>query len=227
MRPIMVTVLVLTVAGALAVLSLWIPYRHALSFELVLFVLMGCVSAGLNVKIPFVDAHVSVDTGFVFAILMIYGVLPGLAVEAVTKVVFTVPKVSRRTAYRVAFNVASGVVSAFAAGAAYRALLARVAPPALGYAAATLAMVLAYFLVNTFSVAAMLAIVERRAVLAVWRRDFAWTILGFLVSGSIATVLFCLNAQTQVLGIVMTVPLVAMAHFAHRLYLQAHEKAGA
>ena len=216
--------ILLGVAGLLAITSLWIPYRGLLSAELLLFVAMGCVTARMNVKIPYVDAHFSVDTGFVFAILMIYGILPAVAVEVVTKTLFTVPKVSRRTAYRVPFNIASGIVAAFAAGMAYRLMLNGLQDsPWIAQVVATLTMVLVYYFINTFSVALMLSILQAANVFRLWWENFAWTILGFLVSGSIATVLYCLNAQTRALGIVMTVPIVAMAYFSNRLYLQSRE----
>lgn len=213
----------LLMALIFAACSWFFPFENLLSLELLLFVMMGGVAARLNVKIPYVDSHFAVDTGFVFAIIMIYGIFPAICVEVLTKAIFTIPQINRKTAYRIAFNIASGIVSAFFAGLVYQITLAGIRSSAWGILLSMIFMVLTYFLTNTLTVALIISLTQKVKVIDIWWSNFAWTILGFMGSGSIACLLYFLNEQAQVLGIIMTIPIVAMAYFTHRLYLQVHE----
>ena len=87
---------------------------------------------------------------------------------------------------RVAFNVAALVVTVQAAGAAVRAFGPTRSLPLVDLAQPMVAGALAYFLVNTVLVAAVIALTARERVWKVWESNFLWTAPSYFVGAGAA-----------------------------------------
>jgi hypothetical protein len=209
----------LALASGLAFLSMWMPFRFFLTMEFLTFLTMGCITAYFNIKIPLVEAHFSVDSGFIFAILVLFGIFPAVLSEVVSKTVFTAPKVTVTTRYKIGFNIASGIVSIVAAGLTYRVILSH-EPGIAGLAMALIGMSMVYFMVNTYTVAGIIAICGKAKSFTIWKTNFAWTIFGYLTCGSICAILFVANREMRSIALVMSIPIVLMAYFGHMQYLK-------
>ena len=219
-------VVFLVVAGvATAVSAMDCPLQRPPDYLLLIYVGMALLTARMNVKIPFTNVHFSVDTAFVFAILILYGLIPALIADALGKLILSAGNLRKGTVFKIPFNVASGVVSVFAAYQALRAWHAGGANPTSAYLPPILTMVLAYYVVNTGSVALAICITERVNLVRFWIKNFLPTGLAFLAAGSVATLLFILHLSGGSLGFVVTMPIVALVYYSQRIYLQKEEAA--
>ncbi len=192
--------------------------------SLALYVLLALLTAYINVKIPYTDVHFSMDTAFVFAILMIYGPLEAMTADGISKIVNTwwaIPD-KRKSWYKIPFNVSSGLLSVYAAGLAYRWLLH--GPSSYThYVLPLIAMTLAYFVVNSWTVAIAIAIQMRANIFKLWVENFLWTSIGFFAALSIAVLLYLLDFRVGALSFLVSLPVLALVHFSQKVYLKQEE----
>jgi hypothetical protein len=186
-----------------------------------LYVGLSAAAALVNVQIPYTEVHFSMDTAFVFAVLMIFGPLEAMVADAAAKVANTWWAVPDRRAnwYKIPFNVSSGWLSVFAAGFVYRALL----PEHAGYTqflAPLVAMTLAYFLVNSWTVALAIALSLRANLAKLWAENFLWTGIGFFAALSIAILIFLMDSAIDGLSFLVSAPILALIYFSERVYLK-------
>jgi diguanylate cyclase (GGDEF)-like protein len=195
-----------------------------LNWSLLVYIALAFLTASISVRIPYTDVHFSMDTAFVFAILMIYGPLEAMAADGISKVINTWLEIpdKRKSWYKIPFNVASGVLSVFAAGLAYRALLPS-QPTYFEYVLPLVCMTTAYFLVNSWIVAAAISISMKANVVKLWIENFLWTGLGFFAALSIAIMLYLLNFSIGGLSFVVSVPILALMLFSQKVYLRREE----
>ncbi|TMB75242.1 MAG: HD-GYP domain-containing protein [Chloroflexi bacterium] len=211
---------VLTVA-AVGLVSVAQAFR-TLSFDgidpLMLAILLGL--AALTQRLPvflFRSSAISVSFAAVIASFVLYGTGIGVFCALVQAAVNAVtPK--RKPFVKVAFNSGSFATSAFIAGELYRLLA-----PAKGDVATTCAAValsaFAYFLVNTFLTAAVIALSERQTVLKVWRTNYAWMPVNFLATAAQGAALALASQALGIFGVlIFTLPL-GVAWYSFRLYM--------
>ncbi|MDP8225393.1 MAG: diguanylate cyclase [Candidatus Lernaella stagnicola] len=181
---------------------------------------MAAITArGANVKVPYTDVHFTMDTPFIFTVLMIYGPLPAMFADALAKVINTSPHINRVTWYKLPFNVASGVLSVFAANLIFFGMLPE-NPQYVQYIVPMLALATAYFFVNSFTVAIAIAISTRGHLIKLWLDNFLWTGVGFFVAMSIALVMYLLHFWIGFLSFLVSVPIIMLVYTLQK----SHEK---
>lgn len=216
---------VVTAGFAAMWLACDVPLSRAPDLELAVFVVLALVTSRVNVKIPFSNVHFSVDTAFVFAILILYGVLPAMVADVLGKVVLSFHHVEKGSRFKIGFNMASGALSTLGAHLAYTSLFLFGATVPEHFIAPIIGMVAAYYLVNTITVALAISISENVNLASFWVKNFLPTSLGFFAAGAIATLLMILDQSAGVLGFLVTVPIIALAMFSQRTFLQKEEEA--
>lgn len=219
-------IIFLGVAGAAATLfALSIPLTRDSDIVLAVFVAVAVATARMNVKIPFTHVHFSVDTAFVFAILMIYGLLPALMADAIGKFILSVGNIKKADSFKVPFNVASGTLSVYAAYLAYYAFNFGQSNQMVVFLLPVICMTIAYYIVNTGTVALAICITENLNPATFWVKNFLPTGLAFLTSGSVATLLFILDLNGGALGFMVTIPVIVLIYFSQKIYTQKEEEA--
>jgi diguanylate cyclase (GGDEF)-like protein len=211
--------LALAGAGAFVVVS-YGATLPVFSWSLVIFSLLAVATAtGMNLKIPFTEVHFSMDTAFVYTVIMLFGPLPAMVVDGFCKIVNTLWFINRVTWYKLPFNVGSGVLSVFTAAMVYQALLPA-DPVYIDYVLPLIAMTISYFLVNSFTVAVAIAISTRGHLIKLWLDNFLWTGIGFFVATSIALLMYILHSVIGPASFVVSVPIVTLVWYLQRV----HEK---
>ena len=223
-RTVQLYIIFLTLAAVAALVHPILNYQQQpLTVALIIYAALACLTARVNVKIPYTDVHFSMDTAFVYSILMIYGPLPAMVADGLSKIINTLPHVTPRAWYKVPFNVASGLLSVFAAGLAYYTLL----PPLPSYhhfILPLLAMVLAYFLVNSGTVAVAICLSTRGNLFKLWVDNFLWTGIGFLAALSISVLIYLLHYAVGSLGFLISIPIIGLVYFSQRVNLKREEE---
>ncbi|MDP8256454.1 MAG: HD domain-containing phosphohydrolase [Candidatus Alcyoniella australis] len=219
-------VILLITAGVVALgYSFKLPLSRELDFAFAVYLGLAIITSRMTVKVPFSNVHFSIDTAFVFAIIMLYGMLPAIFADAIGKFVLSITNTSPRTRFKIPFNVASGVLAVFGASYVYTLLLGSGGNATLSdQILPIVAMVTVYYLVNTTTVATGICITEPQNLLRFWLKNFLQTSIGFYTAGSIAALLFILDTQASALGFLVTIPIIGLTYFSQQIYLQKEEE---
>jgi diguanylate cyclase (GGDEF)-like protein/putative nucleotidyltransferase with HDIG domain len=177
-------------------------------------------SAPFRIQLP-VFGNVSIAFAFVFAILILFGT-PGAAVAGGTAglAASLLRRRARPPLHRVLFNGAELLLSATTAGIVFR--LAGGTPGPLDPARAWFPLLLAtiaFFLVNTWLVAAAVSLTEGIPLLHNWKTNFLWTGPAYL-SGTFLAATLILGMQTFGPGaLALSLPLLYILYFSLRVYM--------
>ena len=180
------------------------PYHR-----LIIFFILGCLAARIIIRFPFLDTHFSMDTAFVFSILMTFGIFPAVVAEFFTKMVFSTHRLTKATVYKTPLNIGIGILSICSAGIAYQYCLSAIDPLVIAYIPAVLSMVLAYYLVHSVAHSIFLSLTTEKNIYQTWWQ-FRWTVFNFAACGSVATLLFSTDKHTEAVAIVMSLPVVVL-----------------
>ncbi|MCC6158783.1 MAG: response regulator [Deltaproteobacteria bacterium] len=222
-------IVLLVAAGAAAtVAALAYPLRHEPNVALFIYFGFALVTALFVVKIPYTNVHFSVDTAFVFSILILFGLWPALIADMTGKLLLSLRGGKTGRLFKAPFNMASGGLAVFAAFLAFDQILPLAARlESSGYVVPILVMVGVYYIVNTASVAAGICFVTGDRYIPFWVKNFLPTGVGFLASGSIATLIIILDRAGGPLGFMVTIPFVGLVWFTQKMYLRKEEDARA
>ena len=225
-RMVKLYIVFLWIAGMAAYFSsFFYPLFRALDVSFILYFLIVCFTARITVKLPYTDMHFSLESPFVFVLLMLYGPLVALTADMVAKIIMTLPHIHRNAWYKVPFNVASGILATFSAYVAFEFLRSFGLTSSLAFVLPIIGMTVCSFLVATVTVAIAICIVQRMNIVTFWMKNFLPTALGFLASGAIATLLFVLDKFGYYSGFLVSIPLVGLLYFSQKIYLQKETEA--
>jgi len=179
-----------TIAAGGTVLALHLPV-HVRDWRLfAVLVLATSIASHLKLRLPLGvgSANLSVAYTVDFASLLLLGPGPTMLVTATSAVIqSTVHAAKRNPPHRVAFNVAALILTVQCAGW----VSALAAHDTVAYELAPLAKVLvptalAYYLVNTFLVAAAVSLSTGERFAQAWHGNFLWTAPSYFVGASAA-----------------------------------------
>jgi putative nucleotidyltransferase with HDIG domain len=189
----------------------------------ILFGVLTLVTGAFPVKVPSLNATLSISETFLFALVMLFGGGPAVVTLAVDGLVISLVR-RRRTLSHIAFNLAEPAVSMWVAARVYAAL-AGVSPLPHAATALTLsdvglpALALGgvYFLMNSGLNALAMATESGTSPVALWRKYFLWVLLNHFGGASIA-VLVAVNTRTMSVTSLLSVvvplaPLILISYF--------------
>jgi HD domain/GAF domain len=212
-------------AASVCFFSVSFPLLRQPDISLAIYFALAVATARMTVKIPFSSVHTSLNTAFVFVILMLYGLIPALIVETIGQFILTAFNVKRSTLFKIPFNIAGGMVSIFVAYGAFDALFVSGSQNSAAYVLPIVGMTLAYYLTNTLTVSVAICLTDKLNLLKFWIKNFLPTGIGYISCASIATLLLIMDLKSGPLGFVVTIPLVALLYFSQKVYLQKEESA--
>ena len=185
---------------------------------LLLFALLG---SGLKIKLPGIMGSLSVSYVFVLIGVLEMSLGETLAMGAVGAVAGSLWNARFEVrVIQVLFNVAALMVAATASWGAFHGA----GTMGLDHPAGQLALAaLTYYVLNTFSVAIVIALTESKSIASVWHGNYAWAfpyyILGAAVAGVTAYAGRLFGWQTSVLAL----PVIYAVYHSFRLYLDRLE----
>ncbi len=180
-----------------------------------MFLLAAAVTSSLKVSLPMITGTLSVNTVFLFYALVQLPRPEVISIAMVSALAQTLwrPKV-RPSLVQITFNCSSVTISAWLAGLSFqhwpatRSILLN-----LCFAA------IVYFIVNTGSIAGIVALTERRKVVDTWNTCYFWSFPYFLVAAIMAAVMQIVGKTFGwELGLAV-IPLVLVIYRSFQLYL--------
>lgn len=192
-------------------------------------VILTLLTSSVTVKVPSVAATLSISEAFVFAAVILFGWPGGTVLASLDGLVISLWLHRRRPqpAYRLAFNATAPALATYLAYWIYAALgapsvdspdfhITQILLPVCGFAAA-------YFLANSFLIAAAIALEQGQSAIRVWRKNFTWLSINYFSGASMAALLVAFGGQrdpdanANALGAVWIVlPLLAITYFTYK-----------
>jgi diguanylate cyclase (GGDEF)-like protein/putative nucleotidyltransferase with HDIG domain len=205
------------VAGAVGWECL-VPMRF---LALLAFCLLG---SGLKIKLPGIMGSLSVSYVFVLIGVLEMSLGETLAMGASGAVAGSLWNTRfRARLIQVCFNVAAVTIASAASWWAFRS----VATMGIDHPAAQLACAaLTYFVLNTFSVAIVVALTEGKSIAGVWTGNYSWALPYYILGATIAGLTAYLNRLHGWQISVLVLPVIYALYYSFRLYVDRleHEK---
>ena len=214
--------------GVAAVASSAIRLQHLdIGYQWLILASLTVLTSTYCIKIPAINSKISIGDTLYFTNVLLFGTAAGVITAALDGLAGSIRARtrSRRLQYTL-FNMAAMACSAHVAGSLFFYL----APPGLvsreqnpGFADMLLPLgVLAFthYLVNSGSVAIIVALEKRKNVLGIWKESFLWTSITYFAGAAAAGfIAITIGAVTpQVLGV--AVPVLLAVYFTYKTYLE-------
>lgn len=216
-----VTVVVLL--GATTVLySLYTLYGSPIGAQWLVLAGLTLLTGSFTVKVPAVNAHISVSETFVFAAVLLFGPAAGaITVLLECLVILFWMKPQGRPAHRVLFNLAAPAVSIWISGQAF--FLASNIVPYAQHATPLPALFLPlflfttlYFLLNSGLVAVVVALETGKSAIQVWWQNFTWLSVTYFSGASVAALIVTYTRDLDVSALAIMVPLLVVMYLTFR-----------
>lgn len=202
----------LAAAGAFA----WVTATQPtpVTWALLAFALLATVADIKEVRLPGVGV-VGMSFVPVLAALLVLGLWPAMIVAMVsgaTSAGYT------RDPQKIVFNIANYVVSTFAAGMVYLALVPADAAFVDKIVPAFLATAVDFF-ANTFALAGVIVLSTGGGPVAVWRHNYQWALPGYLAGATFALLAAWLYSVLGIAGLVLAIPPVVFVYYSYEIYV--------
>jgi putative nucleotidyltransferase with HDIG domain len=216
-------VLLVIVAGATVISdSVHRLFVDPISNRWLVLALLTLLTASFNLKVPSINAYISVSEAFVFASVLFFGTPAGTATVVVECLVMALwIRTPGRATYRVLFNLAAPSVAIWTSGHAFY-LLSGIQPYSKAFTPLPtlflpfLAFTALYFLVNSWLVALAVALEKQQSPVSVWWKNFAWLSVNYFSGAYVAALIVTYTKQLDFSALAIIVPLLVVSYITFR-----------
>src|SRR5262245_26110089 len=195
-RPVKVyVVLVVLVGGGTLAHSIYRLNIEPVGPQWIFLAGLTILTGAFSVKVPTLNAYLSVAEAFVFASVLLFGADAGTVTVVLECLVVSLgmPPTGRQV-HRLLFNMAAQSVAIWTSGAAFFRFssvqpYSLVASPLSKLFLPFLAFTALYFLLNSWLVAFAVGLEDRKSPLKIWWNNFAWVSITYFSGASLAALL--------------------------------------
>src|SRR5215467_6120421 len=188
----------------------------------IILALLTLLTGSFNVKVPSINAYISVSEAFVFASILLFGTPAGTAtvvIECMVVVFWMKPE--SRLVHRVLFNMAAPSLSVWTAGTAFYLLsgiqpYSRVFTPLPELFFPLLVFTAIYFLLNSWLVAVAVGLENQRSPVQIWWKNFAWLSVNYFSGASLAALIVTYTQQLDFSALAVIIPLLVVSYLTFR-----------
>jgi diguanylate cyclase (GGDEF)-like protein/putative nucleotidyltransferase with HDIG domain len=182
------------------------------------YLAMALIAARFKVKIPGITGTLSVNYVLVLIGLADWG-LPETLLAGVTAVMLQCLIHAKRGRRRVqvAFNMASVAIAIVGASTVYSSPY--LAAQGIGILMRLTMASVAYFVLNTFAVTAIISLTESKPLLRIWKECYLWSFPFFFVGAGFAWTFHQMAAKFGWQPALLTIPSMYIVYHAYRFYL--------
>ncbi|MCA1583218.1 MAG: HD domain-containing protein [Acidobacteria bacterium] len=189
------------------------------------------LSGSFTVKVPSLQARLSVSETFVFTAVLLFGAPAGTVTVALdTLVVAWGARRRSRQPLRILFNLCAAALSIWTAGQAF--FLFAGIPPLVHQPAALpvillplIALTIVYFTLNSALVAIALSFERGEAAFWIWRKNFLWLSVNYFGGASVAALLVSYTRTVDLAALGIIVPLIVISYLTFKTSLGRIEDA--
>jgi putative nucleotidyltransferase with HDIG domain len=212
-----VTLVILAGASAIGQ-SVYELAAHPISNRWIILAVLTLLTGSFNLKVPSINAYISISEAFVFASILFFGTPAGTATVLVECLVITLwMKPQSRKTYRVLFNLAAPPVAIWIAGTAFY-LLSGIAPYSKSFTPLPtlflpyLIFTAGYFFLNSWLVAIAVALEKHQSALKTWWTNFAWLSVNYFTGAYVAALIVTYTRQIDFGALAIVVPLLLVSY---------------
>src|SRR5215813_8354538 len=214
--------LIVLAGAAVIVHSVYRLASEPIGNRWVILALLTLLTGSFNVKVPSINAFISVSEAFVFASILLFGTPAGTAtvvIECMVVVFWMKPET--RLMHRVLFNMAAPSVSVWTAGTLFYVLsgirpYSRVFTPLPELFFPLLVFTALYFLLNSWLVAIAVGLEDQRSPAQIWWKNFAWLSVNYFSGASLAALIVTYTQQLDFSALAVIIPLLVVSYLTFR-----------
>jgi diguanylate cyclase (GGDEF)-like protein/putative nucleotidyltransferase with HDIG domain len=208
----------LLVLGGLSILAELPAYWYSEDIlRFIVFTALALLTSGWKVSLPGFTGSLSVHFLFVLVGTAQLSAGETLLMSSLAVAVAQL-KGSRANLVQAAFNVASAAIAVRVATLTFGVVTP--AFPALQFPFRLALTALTYFLCNTFPVAILIALQEKKSLLSTWRAFFFWSFPFYVAGASLSGLLYAIKLAAGWQTVVLVVPCVYLIYRTYGDYLQ-------
>ncbi len=221
----------LVVAAGLSVVgyTVWHLPLHRLDVRFLLLALATiCIGSRLSIKIPRVEAHISVSDTFIFLTLLMFGGEAAILLATVEALCSSV-RISSKTQLHL-FNASVTACSTFLTVWTLRLSFGETIWHDIysaNYLIALCIVAVVQYLGNSLLVATNAALKAGEPLWITWRKDFMWTSLTYFGGASAAGIIAPFIGNVGFFAFSATIPIIAIVYFTYWTYMKNLESAAA
>jgi putative nucleotidyltransferase with HDIG domain len=194
-------------------------YRSPIGPQWILLAALTLISGSASVYLPWAHVSISISEAFVFTAVLLYGPEAGTLTVALDGLVLSLWVAKRRPGIeRALFNFSAPAASAWCSAQLFfwisgisplvekPASLDQILPALVVFA-------VAYFAINSWLIAFIIALEKRLKPWDVWRTGFVWLSLNYFCGASVAVLLVGYNREIDIRFVGLVIPLLLVLYF--------------
>ena len=213
------------VLGGLVVLGHSIHALFAEPIDPQWFVFAGLtlLTGSFTVKVPGINASLSVSETFVFASVLLFGPAAGAVTVLLECLIILFWMRPGRSIHKILFNTAAPAIAIWASGSVFFAI-SGMAPfagqstpvPLRSLFGPLLAFTSLYFLLNSWLVAVALGFETGRSPIGIWWKNFTWLAVNYFSGASVAALIVTYMRDDDISTLAIIVPLLLVSYLTFR-----------
>ncbi len=189
------------------------------------------LSGSITIKLPGIDASISVSETFVFTAVLLFGTAAGTIIVTLDGLIISLWLWRKGIGFhKLLFNMTAPALSIWLAAQLFF-FVAGVPPltqeasslPALLPGLLVFAVV--YFLLNSWLMAAAVSFEESSSPLEIWRHNFLWLSLSFFSGASVSILLVSISREINLTALAVIVPLLVVSYLTYHTSMARVEDA--
>jgi hypothetical protein len=220
---IRVYIAVIVTAGTLAVgASAYDLATRPQSAQWLFLALLAFLTGSFSIKLPTINARISVSEAFVFAAVLLFGASAATIIVTLDAIILSSWASKRRhSRVRAAFNICAAATAIWVAAHLFRLLLPQTpSSPRLEEIIFPVAVLAAsYFAINSFFVAIAVSYEKPGSPLEIWKENFAWVGLNYLGGACVAMLLVTYRQSIDFTAVSVILPILAITYLTFRTAL--------
>jgi putative nucleotidyltransferase with HDIG domain len=180
------------------------------------------LTGSFSIKLPSINARISVSEAFVFAAVLLFGPSAATIIVAFDTIILTGWSRNRaRDRIRAVFNVSAGSAAIWLSAHIFRMVLRPTpTPPQLEQLLLpVLLLALCYFAMNSSLIAIAVSCEKPVSPVQVWKENFAWIGLNYLGGASVAMLLVTYRQSIDLTALSVIIPLLVITYLTFRTSL--------
>ena len=206
-------------------------YATPVTYQWFVLAALTLLTGSITVKLPSIDATISVSETFVFTSVILFGAAAGTITVTLDALIISLWLRRRGLDFhKLLFNTTAPAISIWAAAKLF--FLVSALPPLAQNAASVSAILpgllvftLVYFLLNSWLMATAVAFAESKSPFEVWRHNFLWLCLSFLSGASVSILLISVSREINLMSLAVVVPLLIVSYLTYHTSMARVEDA--
>ena len=189
------------------------------------------LSGSITIKLPGIDASISVSETFVFTSVLLFGTAAGTLTVTLDGLIISLWLWRKGVNFhKLLFNTTAPALSIWLAAQLFF-FIAGVPPLTQGAASlpsllpGLLAFAVAYFLLNSWLMATAVSFDEPSSPMEIWRNNFLWLSLSFFSGASVSILLVSVSREIDLTAVAVIVPLLIISYLTYHTSMARVEDA--